>query len=148
MKILIVILIITAFLQSTIIPLNLVLIILICRAYVTTEKANLYLAFSFGLLTSHLDLNALGFQSIIYLIIIQMTQILSKSRLATNYLTIVPVSLMLLTLNMVVVSFFTHQSISQWSQVIVESFFALPIYYSIRLWEEKFVVRSQIKLKV
>src|SRR3989338_7884502 len=99
MKTLIIILILAAFLQTTILPIDLVLLILICRAYVVSEKANLYLAFSFGLLTSHLNLVNLGFQSLIYLIIVQATQILSKIRLAGNPLLIVPISLVFLFFN-------------------------------------------------
>ena len=99
MKTLIGVLIFIAFLQTSVLPLNIVLIILICRSYLRTDKANLFLAFAFGLLLSYLNLNLMGFLSIIYLIIIQATQILSKTRLAGNSLLIVPLVFIALSLN-------------------------------------------------
>lgn len=148
MKTLIIGLIIASFLQSTILPLNLVLIILICRAYIKSERNNLYLAFAFGLLNSHLNLNTLGLQSIVYLLIVQIAEGLSRSPLAANYLTIVPISLALLSLNMTATSLITQQSFALMPQVLVESLFSLPILYLVRVWEERFVIRKDIKLRV
>lgn len=147
MKTLIIILIIASFLQTTIIPIDLVLLILICRAYVRTDKDNLYLGFAFGLLTSHLGLTGLGFQSLIYLVSIQTTQILSKSGLAGNPLLIIPVSLVFLSLNQTV-NFLVNQQMLEFSNIIIASFLSLPAVYLIRVWEERFIVRKEIKLRV
>ncbi len=138
MKTLVVILIIASFLQTTILPLDLVLMILICRSYIKSEKINLYLGFGFGLLISHLDLMVLGPISIIYLILISLTQILSKSRLAGNPLLIVPVSFILLSL----------QTLQLSSSIFIESLLSLPMVYLIRFWDERFIVRKEIKLRV
>ena len=81
MKTFVITLIIAAFLQTTILPIDLVLLILICRTYIKSEKSNLYLAFAFGLLNSHLNLNLLGLQSLVYLFFVQTTESLSKMRL-------------------------------------------------------------------
>ncbi len=148
MKTLIIILIIASFLQTTILPLDLVLIILICRSYIKTEKENLYLAFFTGLLISHLNLTPLGFMSILYLILIQITQILSKSRLAGNPLVIIPLSFVLLSLNQIINSYPLHQTIQIFPAVLIESILSLPILYLIRLWEERFTVSRAIKLKI
>lgn len=138
MKTLIVLLIIAALLQTTILPVNLVLIILICRVYLKTDRANLYLAFAFGLLISFLDLKPLGLQSIIYLTSSLLIQVLSKSRLAGNWLLIVPISLVFLSLNQLSVS----------AKVMWESLLSLPIFYLIRWWEDYFTVQKEIKLRV
>lgn len=148
MKTLITVLIICSFLQSTIIHLDLVLIILICRSYIKSDRANLFLAFSFGLFNAHLNLNTLGVTSILYLILVQITQMLSKSRLAGNFVLIIPLSLILLSINDVVFSFLNHQSLHLFPKVILESLLSLPILYLARLWEERFIVRKEIKLKV
>lgn len=137
MKTLITILIIAAFLQTTILPIDLVLLVLICRAYIVRERANLYLAFVFGLLISHLNLTTLGLQSLVYLGIVAATQILSKTRLTGNSLLIVPISLVFLFLNGL-----------GWPQIIFAAFLSLPVLYLIRLWEERFIVRKEIKLKI
>lgn len=147
MKTLIIILIIAAFLQTTILPVDLVLVILICRAYIKSEKSNLYLAFAFGLLTSHLNITSLGLQSLIYLTVIQATQMLSKIRLAGNPLLIVPISLIFLSLNLVINSLLNY-STWEFSGVVVVAFLSLPILYLIRFWEERFIVRKEIKLRV
>lgn len=148
MKTLIIILIIISFLQSTIMPVNLVLIILICRAYIKVDKANLFLAFALGLLDSHLNLTVLGMQSIIYLIIVSITEGLSKSRLSRNSLLIIPISFALLILNQLINFIFLHQSFQLIPKIFLESLLSLPLFYLIRLWEERFIVQKEIKLKV
>lgn len=148
MKTLIIILVIAAFLQSTILPLDLVLIILICRAYVKGGKENLYLAFIFGLLTAHLNLTLLGVNSILYVLLIQITQILSRSRLAANLLVIIPLAFILLSVNKVTNAFLLQETIQIFPRVLIESVLALPTLHLIRLWEERFIVRKEIKLRV
>lgn len=147
MKTLIIILITAAFLQSTILPIDLVLIILICRAYIRSEKQNLYLGFAFGLVAAHLNLTTLGLQSFIYLVCIQLTQILSRLRLAGNPLLVVPVSLVFLTINQLV-GVYTSAGSFDFAHIILATFLSLPILYLVRLWEERFVVRKEIKLKI
>ena len=148
MKTLIVILIIAAFLQTTILPLDLVLIILICRAYVKTNRENLYLAFFFGLLISHLSLTLIGVKSILYLVFVQATQLLSKTRLAGNSSVIIPLSFALLFINQVTNSYLLATSTQIFPRVLIESLISLPILYLVRVWEERFIVRGDIKLRV
>lgn len=148
MKTLILVLIFFSFLQTTIIPVNIVLIILICRAYLRTDPKNLFLAFAFGLLISHLNLTILGLQSITYLIIVEITQALAKSRLASNSLLIIPITLILLSLNQLANSFIIHQTVQLFPNLIIEGFLSLPIFYLIRLWEERFIVHKEIKLRI
>lgn len=147
MKTLIIILIIASFLQTTIIPIDLVLLILICRAYVRIDQVNLYLGFAFGILTSHLSLTVLGLESLIYLFSIEATNMLSKLRLAGNPLLIMPISLVFLSLNQITCAVINHQTF-ELSKIIFASFLSLPILYLVRLWEERFIVRKEIKLKV
>lgn len=147
MKTLIVILIFIAFLQTTILPIDLVLLVLICRAYIKLDKSNFYLAFFFGLLTSHLNLTNLGFQSLIYIFIIQATENLSKSRLAGHPFWILPISLIFLSLNQMINSFFGYQTFSL-QKLLFTSLLSLPILFLVRLWEERFIVRKEIKLRV
>lgn len=148
MKTLIAVLIIVSFIQSAILPLDLVLIILICRSYIRPDKNNLWLAFGFGLFNAHLSLITLGLPSLVYLFIIAVTEGLSKSRLAGNSFLIVPLSLLLMSINQVVPSIFTHQSPQLFPKIALEAFFSLPILFLVRLWEERFIVKAGIKLKV
>lgn len=148
MKTLIVVLIIISFIQSAILPLDLVLIVLICRSYIRTDKANLYLAFSFGLLNGHLNLTSMGLQSLLYLILVSVTESLSKSRLAGNSFLIIPLSLVLVSINQAVLSIFTGGSIQLYPKTLWEAALSLPIFYLVRLWEERFIVRRGIKLRI
>ena len=148
MKTIIIILIIAAFLQTTILPLDLVLIILICRAYVRAEKGNLTLGFLIGLLISHLSLAPLGVQSILYISSVQITQMLSKSRLAGNSFIIIPLSFIFLATFEAINSQVLHQTMQIFPKVLIESILALPVLYILKLWEERFIVRKDIKLKI
>ncbi len=139
MKTLIIILIIAAFLQTTILPINLVLIILICRAYLKSDKANLYLGFVFGAFVAHLNLNNLGAGSLIYLSAVAIVQALSKLRLASNPLLIVPISFVFLSL--------VQPTAWELSKILISSLLALPVFYLIRFWEERFIVKREIKLR-
>lgn len=148
MKTLIAVLIIASLLQSTILPINLVLIILIARALIRPEKANLFLAFAMGLFVSHLNLQPIGWQSLIYLVLVQLAQILSKTRISANPMVIAPLVFVLLSFNQISNAFVLNQSIKLLPQVLLESLLSLPVFYLVRLWEERFIVRKEIKLKV
>ena len=148
MKTLILVLIICSFIQSTILPIDLVLIILICRSYIVSDKINLILAFSFGLLNAHLNLTTLGLTSLIYLLLVAITESLSRSRLAGNSLIIIPLCLFLMSINQILPSIFTHQSVVLFPKILFEALLSLPILYLIKAWEERFIVRQGIKLRV
>lgn len=148
MKTLIAILIIAAFLQSTILPLDLVLIILICRALIKEDKENLYLAFAFGFCISLLGGHLLGFQSCFYLLTVYSTQLISKSRFAKNSYLFIPLSLILLTLNTAAVSLFANQTIRLFPKVVIETILCIPTFYLLRIWEERFIPRKEIKLRI
>ncbi|MCL4366307.1 hypothetical protein M1437_03710 [Patescibacteria group bacterium] len=147
MKTLIIILIIASFIQTTILPINLVLIVLICRAYIKSETNNLYLAFAFGLVTSHLNLTILGLQSLIYLVAVWVTHLLSKLRLAGNPLLIMPICLVFLSLNQII-NVGINYIVLDFPKLIFQAVLSLPILYLVRLWEERFIVRKEIKLKI
>ncbi|MBI2314591.1 hypothetical protein HYU93_00820 [Candidatus Daviesbacteria bacterium] len=146
MKTLVTILIIASFLQTTILPIDLVLLILICRAYIKSEKENLYLAFVFGLFVSYLGLSNLGLQSLIYLGIVLATQMLSKLQFAGNPLLVMPIALVFLFLNQLINSYINHNTLEFYT-VLLAALISLPALYLVRLWEERFIVQRSIKLK-
>lgn len=148
MRTLITILIISSFLQSTILPIDITLIILISRAFIRGGKANLYLAFGFGLLDSVLSLSILGAKSIIYVVLVQLAQMLSKSRLSGNGVFIIPISFVLLSTNQLVTSALNNYSIQLFPKIFLESMISLPIFYMVRFWEERFIVKKELKLRV
>lgn len=148
MKAIILILILTTFIQATILPVDLVLLILILRTYITKEKSNLFLAFSIGFLVSHLSLSPLGLQSIIYLIAVQLTQIYARLPYWNTLLTLMPFIVLLLVANTFILALVTNQSINIWPDLILEGIFSIPVYLMIRFWEERFIIRNNTKLKM
>ncbi len=147
MNVLIIVLISASLVQATILPIDLVLIILICRSYLKFDKASLFLAFAFGLINDHLNLTTLGLTSLAYLITVAIVGGLSKSRLAGNSLLIIPLTFILLLVNQTALSPFTDQQLNL-LKIFLESLISLPVYYLVKLWEERFIVRKEIKLKV
>lgn len=147
MKTLIAILTIASFFQATILPFDLVLIILICRSFLKNDNANLYLAFGFGLFLSILTLTPMGVQSIILLLLILAIEGLSKSRLSQNALLIIPISLVAIFINQFIISLVSHESF-QLLPRIFGGFLSLPIFYVIKFWEERFIPKKEIRLRI
>lgn len=141
MTTLVVILIILSFLQTTIIPFNLVIILLIIRAYLGRSKGNLILAFAFGLLASHLMITPWGLQSAVYLMLVVIAQLVSRSPLSQNPLIIVPLVFALISINEAAVSTIISASIAFWPKVVFESLISLPVYLTFKFWEDRFVIK-------
>lgn len=148
MKAIIVILILCSFLQSTILSLDLVTVILLIRTFITKDRANLYSGFFLGLLVSHLSFTPLGLQSLIYLLMIELTIIISKIRFWNTTLTFIPLLIIMLCLNQIIIAWVTNQTIILWPKIGWDLLIAIPIYILLRLWEERFVVRPEVKLRV
>lgn len=149
MKTVIFVLIIVSFIQTSVLPIDLVLIILICRSYVKpNDKVNLYLAFGFGLFIAYLNLYKLGFQSLIYLFLVIFTGSLSNHRLSGNLYLIIPLTFCLLTLNQLIELIIFKQPVQIFPKIFIESILSLPILYMVKIWEERFIVQKGIKLRV
>lgn len=148
MRILILVLIMSALLQTTILPLDLVLMILLLRSLIKSEKINLYLAFGFGLLISHLSVSPLGLYSIFYLIFAEICQLMAKSTLSANVLVVVPVTVLMLVLNNVLISFILGQTIEIWPKILYLFLLSIPTYIILRFWEERFIIKPEIRLRV
>ena len=148
MKILVSVLLFLSFLQTTIVSLDLVLIILIARAFIKEERNNLYLGFIFGLLISHLSLLPLGLLSIVYLVIIELVHLVSHSRFAKHFLLIIPLALTMLLFEQVIISLITNKEITLSWMIFIETAVTLPVYFVLRIWEERFIVKKEIKLKI
>jgi len=147
MKLIITILILAAFLQTTILPINLVLLIIVLRSFLIGEVENLYLAFGFGLLISHLNATPLGIESLIYLILVILARSISRLPISSNILIVFPLILVSVIFDTLINSFLLRQSF-QLTQIMWTTVLAIPIYLVLRFWEERFVVSPQLKLKI
>lgn len=148
MKILILVLILIAFLQSTILPFNLVLIILILRAYVAGDKYDLFLAFFFGLFMAHLNSLPLGPLSIIYLGLIELAKILARSHFSQNIITVIILMLGVLGAFHFLIFILGYQTFQIWPKIAIETLLSIPLYYLIKIWEERFMFKREVKLRM
>lgn len=140
-------LILISFLQTTLLPLNLVLLILISRSFIVSEKQNLWLAFWFGLLVSFLSGFPLGSLSIIYLFIVALVQSIKKAQFVSHWVFILPLSFILLLFDHLVRNLVIGASFN-FIPVIIQTALALPVYLLVRLYEERFIPKAGIRLKV
>jgi hypothetical protein len=147
MRTFIVILILAAFVQSSFVSLNLVLVLLIARSFIIDDTANYWLAFisgiSLGILTS---LN-IGFWSLYFLIVVKLIYLVRKMPLTNNVFAIVPVTFIFCLLAAFLEQIFLSQTIN-FIKVVAEGLISLPIYIAIKYWEERFVVKeTRLKLR-
>ncbi len=147
MKSLFFILTIAAFLQTTFLPINLVLIIIICRSVAYNETSNYYYAFFAGIILGLLSAHNLGFFGLVFLIIVKLAHIIRKLPITTNIFTIIIITFALTYLTALMELFFLKISLNL-QKIIIESLISLPVFVLIRIWEERFIVRSDIKLKI
>ena len=138
MRTLIFVFILIVFLQTSVVPVNLCLSILILRSFLRPDKANIYLAFSLGLFLSFLNNSPLGLYSLLFLGLSEAAQIIAKSRLAEHVL----VAIGLVIIAQVIFGLFNHQNI------FIEILFAFPLYFLVKFWEERFIIKPEIKLKI
>lgn len=143
MKTIAIILIFLGFFQASVLPLNLGLILLLTRAFIRQDNANLILAFVFGLLLSILLHLSLGLLSLLFILLVEITYLWSKTTFARNILTIVPVVFGGVLIVRIITNI--HQI---WPQLLLEVIIILPIFLVVRFWEERFIAPKEIKLKV
>lgn len=147
MRTLIVILTLAAFLQTTIIPINLVLMVVVLRSFLVLEKENLLLAFAFGLLLDHLNASSLGVSSMVLLLSSVFARAISRLP-SSNILVVIPLIIITSLLDGVVTSLVNHSSLSLLPAVLPPAILAIPVYIVLRFWEERFIVSPQLKLKI
>lgn len=147
MKLFILLLIIAIFLQTSFVPINLVLILIISRAFVIEELANYYLAFFGGILLGILSVNNIGFWPLVLLIIVKILHLSKKLPLSKNIFTVAIMAFVLLSAVDFLQSFLFHQDF-EIKKVFIENIIAIPVYYLMKIWEERFIVKSEVKLKI
>jgi hypothetical protein len=145
---LIIFLILISFVEASIWSINLLLMIILLRAYIRVGVENLYLAFGFGLLLSFLEHTPMGLYSLLFIALVTLIHMISKAPLSKNLFTVVPSILITLVIGDYVLSIIRHVSWQMWPQVLYEAILILPIYIVLKLWEERFVVKKGVKLKV
>lgn len=141
------ILLLISFLQVTIIPLELILLILISRSFIVEEKFNFWLAFLIGLVLSLLTGYPLGFLSLLYLFVVKLTSLIKKLTFTNNWFSILPITLFFLIMEQGIkkINYGINWNLQT---LIIETILILPVYLIVRFWEERFIPQKEIRLKV
>jgi hypothetical protein len=146
MKLFLFILFITALVQTSFIPLNLCLILLIARSYAVHNSNNYYLALLSGILLGVLTSFNIGFYAILFVLAVFLIHLIRLLPITGKFYTVWPVTFVVLSLAMVAENFVYHSEFNWWHPVI-GAFIAVPVFIFVREWEERFVAKPGIKLK-
>lgn len=133
--------------ETTWLSYSVVVLALIIRSFIAPQKENYYLAFGFGILLSILLNQPIGILAILFLILVFIVQTIRLSQIASFWLFILPLSVCLLILFELAEQVFLGISLN-FSNLIWQGIWVLPIYFLIRFWEERFVPQKDIRLKV
>ncbi len=147
MKLIILSIILAILIQTTLIPINLCLILILARVFVVNDSKNYYLALFSGILLGLLSSQNLAFYTLIFLILTKIISAFRSSALIASTLVVVPLAAAIFIFLAYLEQIVLGQSISL-IKIIAESLVFIPTYILIRLWEERFVIRSEIKLKI
>jgi hypothetical protein len=147
MKLFIFFIFLAAFAQTSFITLNLCLIILISRSYAINDAKNYYLALFGGILVGVLTSLNIGFYPLIFIVSVFLVHLIRTLPITGKYWIILPISFGLLMMAMLTEYQVYNFKINWWLPSI-GSLVTLPIYIFIREWEERFVAKPGIRLKL
>lgn len=145
MKLFILILILALFLQTTVIPLNIALMLIIARSIWADEKINLYLGFGAGILLGVLSINNVGLLALLFLIYSKLASFLARSILNNAVTSILIIATLSFGSLSVVEHFFLKQDIN-YTYLVLEIILTLPSYVLVRFLGERFSAKKGIKL--
>lgn len=141
----ILIMIIASFLQSSFLPINLCLILLLCRNSLVDDNYNFISAFIAGLFLSFLSSLNLGIYPILFLISVWMMQLFKRSPLSINPITNFIFAGIFMVVFTLIENFIFGMKLNipkiAWEVALFGPIFAL--YY---FWEDRFVVPGKKSL--
>lgn len=140
------ILILSSLLQTTFIPLNLILILILVRSFIIEDRSNYFVAFAAGIILGIMSSQNLGVWTVIFLFVVRAVHLIKRLPIFENARTFLPVAfLILLAVNFCQRLVFSQQI--DYRVVLIEAIISLPIFWIIRVWEERFILKPQIKLR-
>ncbi|MBI2022593.1 hypothetical protein HYS97_01970 [Candidatus Daviesbacteria bacterium] len=147
MRISILAILIAAFIQTSFLQVNLCLVLIICRSLIVERDSDYPIAFFSGLLLGILSSQNLGFWPVVFLILVKLIKLFKKLPFSSNYLTILPISLVLILSTAFLEKLIFNQSLN-YLKIVFEFILILPTYVAMLFWEDRFVIEKDIKLKI
>lgn len=136
-----------ALIQTAVLPLNLCLILLIVRSLSLVDRSNFYLAFFGGIILGVLSSTNIGFWPLTFLTAVVLCQTIKKIPVLSNlfFISLTAVSLILFTSFL---QFLVYRQNIDIKIVFFEILLLVPGFFLIRFWEDRFVVKTGIKLRL
>lgn len=148
MRLFITLIVIALFLQTSFVPLDICILLLISRSLVFPNKTNLILGFSAGLVLGFLSSINLGFYAISFLIIIELVHLINRLPVLTKFWAVVPVTFVMLMLLSVFELLILRKTMNL-TIIIIESFLVVPVFLFIKFYEDRFSpAPDKIKLRL
>lgn len=147
MKLFTFLLILSGFIQTSFLNINLVLILLILRNLIRVEVVNYYIAFFGGLLLGILGGVNIGFWPLIFVLIVKITNLIAKLPVSSANFIFLPYTILILFMVGLLEQQFLKQQLDL-QKIVTEIMITPFIYIFLKLWEERFVVQKDIKLKI
>lgn len=147
MKVYFLLLTLIALFQTSFLPVNLCLLVIIAKSFASYDKENYYLAFFTGIMLGILSPVNLGFWALVFLIVVYLTHLARKLPITANNLTILPVSFVIILTVTLLESIILKQKINI-RIIFIDTMLMLPLFIFVKIWEERFVVKDELKLKL
>ncbi len=137
--------IILTFVQSTIVPLNLLLLAVISFTVLNASTKSLFLLFGIGLLTDLILLRPLGETSLFFLVLGFLIMLYGQKYQADN-----PLFILIFTIVATLVENKLFLGSFVWSMVVIHLVLILPAFFLMRLGHEMITRNNsqQLKLKI
>lgn len=144
---LILILVLLSFLQSALSFFQIILLALIARSFLVSDRKNYWLAFGLGLLLTLLTDIKLGSLSVVYILTVVLVYFVKERSVGSHWWVLLPVTMLMLGVDSLIKMMLLGSSLDifpiLWQTVLI-----LPVYFCLKIWEERFVVKKEIRLKV
>lgn len=147
MRLFIILILLSAFIQTSFLPINLCLILILSRSLVSYKRSNYILGTVSGIILGVLNGQNIGFWALVFLIVSAIIHSTKKLPFSFTYITVIPIAFLASLMVSFLEKTFFGQTIN-FVKVFIEAFLTLPAYIFIKFWEERFVVRTDIKLKI
>lgn len=145
MKAYLFILVLAALFQASFVPVNLVLVLLICRSLIVQERANLFLAFGIGIFLGLLQTDNLGFWPLLFLVVTEVAHLSRGLPVFKNLGLILLVSGVLIVSSELLQALVLKEAFNV-SRTVVEAVLVLATYPFLLFWEQRLVGQPGIKL--
>ncbi len=139
--------IIAAFLQTTVINLQLSLMILLSAALLRRDNLALYLSLFAGILIGTLSGINLGYYSLVYLAIVQGIRIYRRAPIHGNILFIAPAAVSAFFVFQLASLIYLHTSLDL-VKIIFDSLIFVAFYWLIQFFEDRLNSNTEIKLRL